>query len=189
MPSLAIVLTDEYADWEFAPIAAISKEFYEYTTQIVSPDAKPVNSIAGLLAVPKHRLDNVEADEFDALVIIGGKIWEGNAYPDMTPLIEEFLAKGKVVAGICGATLALARADLLNERKHTSNEAGYIEEYVKSYSGQKLYVDTNKAINDRNVISASGFSPHQFAAEIFRSVGMAENDVTDYLESLGAEFT
>lgn len=188
MPSLAIILTDEYADWEFAPIAAIAKEFYGYDTQIVSPNAKPVVSIAGLLSIPQHKLENLEAAEFDALVIIGGKIWEADNYPDMTPLIEEFLAKGKVVAGICGATLALARAGLLNDRKHTSNETGYIDGYVKDYTGQKLYIQTNKAIADRNIISASGFSPYQFAAEIFRAVGMAEDDVIDFLESLGAEF-
>lgn len=188
MPSLAIVLTDEYADWEFAPIAAIAKEFYGYSTQIVSPAAKPINSIAGLLAIPQHKLENVEAADFDALVIIGGKIWEGGDCPDMTPMIEEFLANGKLVAGICGATLALARAGLLNGRKHTSNEIGYIDGYVGNYTGQQLYVDTNKAVIDDNVISASGFSPHHFAAEIFRAVGMADDDVIDYLQSLGAEF-
>lgn len=42
---------------------------------------------------------------------------------------------------------------------------------------------------DDGVISASGFSPHHFAAEIFRSVGMAEDDVIDYLDSLGKEFS
>ena len=189
MPSLAIVLTDEYADWEFAPIAAIAKEFYGYDTQIVSLQAKPVSSIAGLLAIPQHKLENLEAAEFDALVIIGGKIWEGDDYPDMTPLIEEFLAKGKIIAGICGATLALARAGLLNNRNHTSNETGYIDGHVKSYTGQKLYVKTNKAVIDNKVISASGFSPHHFAAGVFRAVGMAEDQVTDYLQSLGAEFT
>ena len=188
MPSLAIVLTDEYADWEFAPIAAIAKEFYNYATQIVSPQAKTVVSIAGLLSIPQHRLENVDATEFDALVIIGGKIWEGDDYPDMTPLIEEFLAHGKIVAGICGATLALARANLLNKRKHTSNEVGYIEPFVGDYTGKSLYVETNKAVYDDKVISASGFSPHHFAAEIFRALGMAEEDVIDYIESLSAEF-
>lgn len=62
----------------------------------------------------------------------------------MTPYIDEFLATNKTVAAICGATLALARAGLLNDRQHTSNKTGYIEQYVRDYSGQKLYVKTTK---------------------------------------------
>lgn len=73
MPSLAIVLTNEYADWKFAPIAAMAKEFYNYTTHIVSP--------AGLLSMPEYKLEDIKAVDFDALIIIGGKIWEGNSPP------------------------------------------------------------------------------------------------------------
>lgn len=188
MPALAIILTDEYADWEFAPIAAIAKEFYDYSTIIASPNAKPVRSIAGLLSQPEYKLEDVKPVDFDALAIIGGKIWEGDEYPDMTPLINDFLSHDKIVAGICGATLALARAGLLNTRKHTSNETGYLEQYSKGYHGQKLYIKTDKAVIDNKVISASGFSPYHFTAEIFRAVGMDEEDVIDFLESLGAEF-
>ena len=188
MPALAIILTPEYADWEFAPIAALGKEFYGYNIQISSPNAEPVTSIAGLISTPLYNLENVKAENFDALVIIGGKIWESDNCPDMTPLILSFLSANKIVAGICGAPLALARAGILNERQHTSNNANFIEDYVSKYSGSNLYIDTDKAVNDHNIISASGFSPHQFAAEIFRATGMVEADVVDYLRSLSAEF-
>ncbi|MGL1920193.1 MAG: DJ-1/PfpI family protein [Hyphomicrobiales bacterium] len=189
MPKLAIILTEEYADWEFAPIATISREFYQYEVHIASPNASVVKGISGISSQPDYRMEDIKPSEYDALILIGGKIWEGDNPPNLTPLLKQFLAANKLVAGICGATLALARADLLDDRVHTSNETNYIGKYIASYSGHAKYIQTNGAICDRNVISAGGFSPHQFAAEIFKFLGMLDADVTDYLKSLGAEFT
>jgi putative intracellular protease/amidase len=73
------------------------------------------------------------------------------------------------VAAICAGTLALARAGLLNDRRHTSNMPGYIGEHAPQYSGTALY-EAAPAVTDRGVITASGLSPVDFAREIFRQL-------------------
>lgn len=106
----------------------------------------------------------------------------------MSSIINEFINKNKVVAAICGATLELAKSGVLNRRKHSSSSLDYLTKNVANYSGQTLYQDQIRAVSDQNVISANGFSPYHFAAEVFRSCGLPDSDVTDFLKSLGEEF-
>ncbi len=52
----------------------------------------------------------------------------------------ELLSCGGTVAAICGATLALAHAGLLDKRPHTSNGAGFLEMFCPAYKkGRRLF--------------------------------------------------
>jgi transcriptional regulator GlxA family with amidase domain len=75
------------------------------------------------------------------------------------------------IAAICGATLAVARAGLLNERRHTSNTPGYLGAHLPDYCGVAEY-DSALAVNDRGVITASGLGPVDFARAIFAELGV-----------------
>lgn len=90
------------------------------------------------------------------------------------------LSRRKQIAAICAATLSLARAGLLDDRRHTSNGYAFIPKYVATYRGQGLYQRV-RAVADRNVITANGLAPIAFAAEIFRKlVPDRENDIAIY---------
>ena len=78
---------------------------------------------------------------------------------------------GVPVAAICGATIAAARAGLLDDRAHTSNERDYLVTHAPEYRGGRHYVDT-LAVRDRGVITASGAAPIEFAREIFEELGV-----------------
>lgn len=78
-----------------------------------------------------------------------------------------FLSAGIPVAAICGATAALARFGLLDERPHTSNAKGFLE--AVGYKGGAHYQD-QPAVTAGNLITASGIAPIEFAIEIFRKL-------------------
>lgn len=59
MPKIVVILTNEYADWEFAPVAAFAKSFYDFDVTIASPDAAQVISLAGLIAKPSLSIDEI----------------------------------------------------------------------------------------------------------------------------------
>jgi putative intracellular protease/amidase len=73
------------------------------------------------------------------------------------------------IAAICGATLAVARAGLLDDHAHTSNEPAYLVDMVPEYAGAPRYVDA-LAVRDRGLITASGLGPVDFAREIFEEL-------------------
>ncbi len=59
------------------------------------------------------------------MVVVGGNIWASVDAPDIGEWLKTYHSKGGVVAGICGGTLGLARAGLLNETPHTSNDMDF----------------------------------------------------------------
>lgn len=69
------------------------------------------------------------------------------------------------VAAICAATLAVARAGLLDARRHASNAREYLAGAVPGYRGSPLYQE-DLAVRDRGVITASGAGSVEFAREI-----------------------
>jgi putative intracellular protease/amidase len=74
-------------------------------------------------------------------------------------------AAGTPIAAICGATLALAHAGLLNNRRHTSTIPGDLN-VVPGYSGAAHYV-TAPTVTDRGIITASGLASVDFARHVF----------------------
>jgi transcriptional regulator GlxA family with amidase domain len=58
------------------------------------------------------------------------------------------------------ATFGLARAGLVDDRRHTSNDAGWLAS--SGYRGSALYVD-DAAVEDRDVITASAMAPLELA--------------------------
>ena len=78
---------------------------------------------------------------------------------------------GGAVAAICGATLALASAGLLDERPHTSNGPGFLDMFCPSYRGRNHYVD-EPAVSDGKLITAAGTAPLEWAREILDVLGV-----------------
>ena len=62
----------------------------------------------------------------------------------------ELLSVGATVCAICGATVALARAGLLDQRPHTSNGAGFLEMFCRpEFNSAVTYPISQSAIVSR----------------------------------------
>lgn len=51
-------------------------------------------------------------------------------------------ARSAVVADICGGTLAIARAGLLDTLRHSSNDTGSLTRNAQDYAGSAIYAVT-----------------------------------------------
>jgi putative intracellular protease/amidase len=98
------------------------------------------------------------------LVLVGAPSWETGGNGAALKKAGEFLRHGTPVAAICGATYGLARAGILDERKHTSNAPEYL--IPSGYRGEANYVN-ERAVIDRNVITAGATGAIDFARQIF----------------------
>ena len=166
-PAVHVLVFEGFADWEPAYALAELRRSGGLDVVTLGFTDAPVRSMGGLRVVPDRALAGLDIAAVRLLLLPGGDMWEGT-YPraGLDAVLAELHAGGVPIAAICGATLALARAGLLNDRAHTSNEQAYLTNMASEYAGGGRYVDT-LAVRDRGVITASGLGPTEFAREIF----------------------
>ena len=124
MTRIVTVLTEGFADWETTLLNAVARGFYRVETTYASPGGKPVTSMGNMNVQPQLSLADIDPAGIDALVICGGAGWRQPEAPDISLLARSVHEAGKLVAGICDGTFALARTGLLDDIAHTSNGVG-----------------------------------------------------------------
>lgn len=169
MKPITIVLTPGYSDWEIAPLAGVGRAFYGADIRFTSPDGGPLQSTAGLPIATTARF---EAPSEGVVVVCGGPIWESASPPDIADRLRQAAANGCTLAAICGGTVALARAGVLDSVAHTSNAPDYLDKLVPGYGGAARYRDQPNAVADGNVITAAAPAPASFAAEVLVAAGL-----------------
>lgn len=178
-----IYILNTMADWEIAHITAElnSGRFLKngkVTIQKVSKSLNPVTSMGGMSINVDLKLSEVEFAEGDLLILPGADTWMKEEHNSVIEMVGNLIDRGVIVAAICGATVALANARILNSRKHTSNGNGFLEMMCPKYKGSNHYIDL-PAVCDSNLITASGMAPLEFTYEIMkRTEVMHEETVT-----------
>jgi putative intracellular protease/amidase len=166
---------DGMADWEAAfAIAGINNPEFQlhpgsFRVATVSAAGGTITTIGGVRIEPDGLLDEVAPETSAMLILPGGQSWERGGNQEAIEKAKEFLQAGMPVAAICAATLALARAGLLEGREHTSNAPEYIA--YSGYGGAAHYLN-EPAVTDGALITASGVAPVDFAYHIFRVLGL-----------------
>ena len=125
----------------------------------------------------------------DALILPGGNTWTETILVDqpILKIVERFLKEGILVAAICGATMGLAQAGLLNSYWHTSNDLEYLKMICPNYTGEKYY-KMEPAVTDGNLITASGIAPLEFSVQVLKSLGVFSPKTLDAWYSLNKTY-
>jgi len=163
-----MLVFDGFADWEPAHALAELRRWGKREIVTIGFEGRPIVSMGGLRILPDRTLAEVESEQIALLLLPGGDLWEAGTYPQaqLTALLNQLAAIGIPIAAICGATLALARAGLLNDRRHTSTVPGDLSIAAPTYLGAAHYTSA-LAVTDRGVITASGLGSVDFAREVF----------------------
>ena len=168
-PSTAVLVFEGFADWEPSYALTGLRRWGKRSVTTYGYDLSPVTSMGGLRVMPDRVLEDLDAPEL--LLLPGGEMWE-QGYPadSLDPMLRHLAANSIPIAGICAATVALARAGLFRDRRHTSNGRDFLSHYAPDYETPAMYVDASLAVADRGIISASGLGAVEFAAEIFTTL-------------------
>jgi len=183
MKPITIVLTEGYSDWEVAPLAGAGRAFYGADIRFVSPEGGALSSAVGLAIADTEIF---KAPREGVVVVCGGPSFEHEA-PEISVELKRARASGCIIAGICGGTIALARAGMLDDFAHTSNGPGYLEAHVPGYAGASAYIDQPRAIRARDIITAPAPAPASFAAEVLIAAGLDPSKAKELQAMLAAE--
>ena len=174
---ILFVILQQYADWESAYITSaitmLGQGQYDIKTVSLSKDY--VQSIGGFRVLPDYDLQSVPED-YEALILIGGMTWRSENTQPIKKLVGDCYKKGKILGGICDASAFLGTAGVLNEVMHTSNDINDLKQWAgTAYTGEEKYI-YHQAVRDRNVITANGTAPLEFAKEILLALEVDSED-------------
>ena len=189
MRTIALYTTETMADWEYAYLTtqiagAEQLKPGRFRLLLVGDGLEPVRTLGNLPLTPEADLDTLQtlADDgsLAALVIPGGDHYEAG-HDRLIEAVGRLVDQEIPVAAICGATLLLARSGFLDERRHTSNAAPYLE--ASGYRGGTHYAET-PVVTDRGVTTASGIHAVPFTAEVMRITGLVPDAMVDSWEQV-----
>ncbi|AET62076.1 intracellular protease/amidase [Paenibacillus terrae HPL-003] len=169
---------DTMADWEIGYLTAElnSGRYYKkglVPSKIVTVgiEKTPVTTMGGLKILPDIKLDECSIESTDTLILPGGNTWAETIHQPILKIVERCLEEGIWVAAICGATMGLAQAGLLNSRWHTSNDLEYLKMTCPTYTGEKYY-KMESVVTDEKLITASGTAPLEFSVHVLKALGV-----------------
>ena len=104
--------------------------------------------------------DNIHVEDYDGLVIPGGRAPEYiRLDARVIEMVKHFAANNKPIASICHGAQLLAAAGVVKGRKLTCYPAVVPE--VRNAGGEYYEVPVNKAMTDGNLVTAPAWPAHQ----------------------------
>jgi putative intracellular protease/amidase len=185
MTRIVTILTPGFADWETALLNAGAREFYRIETEFATLGGEAVTSLGGMRVLPNAALEAIDVSGVDAVLVNGGTIWQTPAAPDLGPLLREARDAGKVVGGICDGVIALARAGVLDDRRHTANGPESLPD--TGYAGGAHFINSPRAVLDRRIVTAPGTAPVSFMSAVLEALGLRDGNLDFYVGLYAAE--
>ena len=134
--------------------------------------------MGGLTIIPDCVVDDIAVNEGSVLLLPGANTWDNPEHSAIIEKASQLLSVGAMVCAICGATVALANAGLLNQRPHTSNGAGYLEMFSSAYKGQKFFINA-PSVADHSLITASSTGALLWTKQIIEQLDVFQNNTLE----------
>lgn len=186
MFKIYVYVFDTLADWELGYVTAelnsgrfFKKDAPRVSVKTVGISKEPVKTMGGMTVVPDCVIDDIAVNNKSVLLLPGGNTWDNPKHGTIVKKAEELLSVGATVCAICGATVALANASLLNQRPHTSNGTGFLEMTCPNYKGQSFYID-KLSVSDHNLITAGAAGALLWTRQIIEHLGVFQSDTLDF---------
>lgn len=166
-----VLVFDGFADWQAALALCEVRRPGDWQVRTVGFTRQPVVSMGGLTVQPDLALAELPLADAALAVVPGGHLWLRGEGEAAIRLLARLHAAGAPVAAIDSGVLALARAGLLNDCRHTGNWPGQLAS-VPDYAGASQYDADVLAVSDGGVITASHLGSVEFAREVIRTLDL-----------------
>jgi putative intracellular protease/amidase len=183
--NIYLYVLNTLADWEISHLIAeinsgrfLKKNIEPPKIIKVGNDLTPIITMGGLEITPDIDVHNINLENGDLIILPGGNTWQNEENQEIINIIQKNLGMDVTVAAICGATVALAEAGILDNKKHTSNGNGFLQMMCKKYNGEKFYED-KLVVVDNNLITATGFAPLEFTYEVIKKIDIMNSNTLE----------
>ena len=142
----------------FIDVMGWARNDYGYPVEVITCGfTKTVNSTFHVPVVMDKTINEISADDYDALAIPGGfeefGFYEDAYHPQFLNLIRTFHEQKKPIASICVAALPLGKSQILKGRKATTYHLrdGYRQRQLAAFG---VNVVNERIVVDENVITS-----------------------------------
>jgi putative intracellular protease/amidase len=174
MSTLYLYILDTLSDWETGHVLAelhsgryLKSPSMKHKVVLCGQSLQTITTMGGLHMTPEVLFQDIRPGPEDIIILPGADIWLDPAQQPVIRKVRTLLDQGTRVAAICAATMGLANDGLLDGRPHTSNDIAALRMFCPGYKGEEFYRN-EPAVTDRNLITASGLAPVEFAYHVFR---------------------
>lgn len=180
-----MALYDTLADWEVGHLLVelrtgrFTGEAWDVVT--VAETLDPITTMGGVRVLPDLLLADLDPASSDLLILPGNATWDAGEGAPFAEAARRFLDAAVPVAAICGATVGLARAGLLDDRVHTSAAPEYLA--ASGYAGGDHYEDARASVGG-DLVTAGPDSPVQFARVTLERLGLVSAEVGEAYEGV-----
>ncbi|MGD1996779.1 MAG: DJ-1/PfpI family protein [Anaerolineae bacterium] len=162
--ALLVIAPSDFNDTEYSEPRAIFEEA-GYAVQVASLSMEVARGMHGTEVQPDLALSDVDVANYDTVVFVGGSgsvaLWDDE---EVHRVAREAVEQGRVLAAICLAPMALARAGVLEGREVTMFDA---EDYRPELEAQGAICTGEVVERDGRIVTASGpQAADQFAETI-----------------------
>ena len=174
MKKVLCIIYPNFSLYEITALTSTLALSFDITIDYASSDDSIVISEDGLPCQPTKTLDQICIEEYSC-VILPGMVNIGPALQDekLISFLRDLGEQDILIAAISSAPLLLAKAGLLKDTKFTGgiwqNFFDYFEFLPRENFQPKVLVQ------DKQIITASGFAHREFARKVILSLGLAEN--------------
>ena len=170
---------DTMADWEYAHLTTVLMRTIRsgddrFRLRVLSQDGEPVTTLGGLRLLADGSLADLDPAAVGLLVLPGGNTWR-EGHDAVLVLARSLLNAGTPVAGICGATRAMALAGLCEHHANVLDA----DDVDQDYPGAGHRIHQAVAVLDGALVTAIGEAPLEFAREVFRALELDSPEEID----------
>ncbi len=153
MEPVLVLMAPGFEEIEFtAPVDILRR--LEIPVVTAGLEGRRVEGAHGLTMEADMLLVDVDAAHFSGVILPGGAAsWTLRDTPAVLRLVQEMNAAGKLVAAICAAPMALAKAGVLAGHRATCYPAAEVEEIVRAAVSELC---TTPTVTDGNIITGRG---------------------------------
>ena len=174
MKKVLCVIYPNFSLYEITALTSTLALSFDITIDYAASDHSMVVSEDGLPCQPTKTLDQIRIEDYSC-IILPGMVNIGPAIQDekLISFLRDLGERDILISAISSAPLLLAKAGLLKDTKFTGgiwqNFFDYFEFLPRENFQPKVLVQ------DKQIITAIGFSHQEFARKVILSLGLAEN--------------
>ncbi|MHA2088755.1 MAG: DJ-1/PfpI family protein, partial [Promethearchaeota archaeon] len=158
MKKILCFIYEGFVDFETVLACSGLSGMEDYELVYIAYEKSPVISSGGLSIIPDSKVSEItNTRDIEGLIIPGGS--ERILKPELEKLIKQLNEENKLIAAICAGPEFLAKAGVLNGKKHTTSQTPQVYEENNEVDPfpRETYMET-RIIQDGNIITAQGYA-------------------------------